>query len=55
MNDNNQSKDRKFKISKIFFVVRKGFVNIAEEYAHEHKISCFIKKGKSFIKLKEWD
>lgn len=53
--DNNQSKDRRFKIHKIFFVARKGFVNVAEDYAHEHEIACFIQKGKLFIPLKQWD
>ncbi len=53
--DNNESKDRKFKVDKMLFVARKGFVNVAQDYADEHNITCFIKQDKSFIKLKLWE
>ena len=53
--DNNQSKDKKFTIPKMIFVARNGFVNNAQDYAHEHNIRFFKKDNNSFVELKQCD
>lgn len=53
--DNNASKDRRFKIDKLLFVANKGFVNVAEDFAREHNIACYVRQDNSFVELKQWE
>lgn len=49
--DNNRSKDRKFKIDKMIFASSSGFVNNAEQYAYEKGIKCYMPNSKNKSEL----
>lgn len=50
--DNNQSKDKKYKLSNMIFVSKNGFVNNALEYASNKGILCYQQVENGFKKVK---
>ncbi len=49
--DNNQSKDKKYKLSNMIFVSKNGFVNNALEYASNKGILCYQQVENGFKKV----
>ena len=55
-NDYVKSRDRKYKIKKLYFASGSGYIKNAIEYADHHGVECYVKIGeKKFEKVKFWD
>lgn len=53
--DNNNSKDKRFKIHKKIFVAANGFKQTALQYCEDKNILCYLKQKNKFIEVNNWD